>query len=171
MLAEYGNEPIAYVIAFAARRDEGLQDCNVSGLTNLCQYGATYIRNNMQRILDIYANYARGYASCWGTSRPIIFLMEPDYYQYHSGGDANALSPQEAGQFMGQIVSTMRQHLPNAVFSLDTVGVMSVVSATLAEAAVPIMVFSSHATDHLLVPELLLGRALTALGQVKLNAS
>jgi hypothetical protein len=110
---------VAYVIAFAARRDEGLQDCNVSGSTNLCLYGATYIRNNMQRILNIYDSYARGYASCWGTSRPIIFLMEPDYYQYYAGGDANALSPQEAGQFMGQIVSTMRQSLPNAVFSLD----------------------------------------------------
>ena len=45
--------------------------------------------------------------------------MEPDYYQYHAGGDANALSPQEAGQLMGDIVGTMRQQLPNAVFSLD----------------------------------------------------
>jgi hypothetical protein len=110
---------VTYVIAFAARRDEGLQDCNVSGSTNLCLYGATYIRNHTQRILDIYNSYAQGYASCWGTSRPIIFLMEPDYYQYHAGGDANALSPQEAGDLMGNIVATMRQHLPNAFFSLD----------------------------------------------------
>ena len=45
--------------------------------------------------------------------------MEPDYYQYHAGGDANALTPQEAGQIMGRLVATVRQHLPNAIFSLD----------------------------------------------------
>ena len=91
----------------------------MSGSTNLCLHGATYIRNHMQHILDIYASYAQGFASCWGTTRPIIFLMEPDYYQYYAGGDANALSPQEAGDFMESIVATMRQRLPNAVFSLD----------------------------------------------------
>jgi hypothetical protein len=111
---------VAYVIAFNARRDEGLEDCNVSGNTNLCRYGATYMRNHLEdRIIPNYRTYAQGFADCYGTTKPIIFMMEPDYYQYHVGGDANALSPEEAGQIMGRFVSTMREHLPNAVFSLD----------------------------------------------------
>ena len=111
---------VSYIIAFSARRDQGLQDCNVNDQTNLCKYGATYIRNRLEnRIIPQYAMYARGFAASCGTARPIIWLMEPDYYQYHAGGDANALTPQEAGQIMGRLVSTVRQYLPNAVFSLD----------------------------------------------------
>jgi hypothetical protein len=111
---------VSYIIAFSARRDQGLQDCNVSGQTNLCRYGATYIRNRLEdRIIPQYAMYARGFAGSCGTTRPIIWLMEPDYYQYHAGGDANALTPQEAAQIMGRLVATVRQHLPNAIFSLD----------------------------------------------------
>lgn len=111
---------VSYIIAFSARRDQGLQDCNVNDQTNLCKYGATYIRNRLEnRIIPQYAMYARGFADSCGTTRPIIWLMEPDYYQYHAGGDANALSPDEAGQIMSRLVATVRQYLPNAVFSLD----------------------------------------------------
>lgn len=111
---------VSYIIAFSARRDQGLQDCNVNDQTNLCRYGATYLRNRLEnRIIPQYAMYARGFAASCGTSRPIIWMMEPDYYQYHAGGDANALSPQEAGQIMGRLVATVRQYLPNAIFSLD----------------------------------------------------
>lgn len=110
---------VGYVIAFKARRDRGLQDCNVSGSTNLCRYGATFIRENRAAILDVYRSYAQGFARCLGTTRPILWFMEPDYYQYHSGGDAQALSPAEAGQFMTEMVTAVRQDLPNAVFSLD----------------------------------------------------
>ncbi|HMJ50879.1 MAG TPA: hypothetical protein VK540_02355 [Polyangiaceae bacterium] len=111
---------VSYIIAFSARRDQGLQDCNVSGQTNLCRYGATYLRARLEnRIIPQYAMYARGFAASCGTTRPIIWMMEPDYYQYHAGGDANALTPQEAGQIMGRLVATVRQHLPNAIFSLD----------------------------------------------------
>jgi hypothetical protein len=111
---------VSYIIAFSARRDQGLQDCNVNDQTNLCKYGATYIRNRLEnRIIPQYAMYAQGFASSCGTTRPIIWMMEPDYYQYYAGGDANALTPQEAGQIMGRLVATVRQYLPNAVFSLD----------------------------------------------------
>jgi hypothetical protein len=111
---------VSYIIAFSARRDQGLQDCNVNDQTNLCRYGATYLRNRLEnRIIPQYAMYARGFAGSCGTARPIIWMMEPDYYQYHAGGDANAITPQEAGQIMARLVATVRQHLPNAVFSLD----------------------------------------------------
>jgi hypothetical protein len=111
---------VSYIIAFSARRDQGLQDCNVNDQTNLCRHGATYLRSRLEnRIIPQYAMYARGFAASCGTTRPILWMMEPDYYQYHAGGDANALTPQEAGQIMGRLVATVRQHLPNAVFSLD----------------------------------------------------
>jgi hypothetical protein len=111
---------VSYIIAFSARRDMGLQDCNVNDQTNLCRYGATYLRNRLEnRIIPQYAMYARGFAASCGTTKPIVWMMEPDYYQYHAGGDANALTPQEAGQIMGRLVATVRQHLPNAIFSLD----------------------------------------------------
>ncbi len=110
---------VSYIIAFAARREQGLQDCNVSGTTNLCKYGATYIRNRKQHILDIYTAYAKGFATSCGTTKPLLFMMEPDFYQYSVGGDAQALTPKEAGELMGQFVTIIRQHLPNAVLSMD----------------------------------------------------
>ncbi|MBC8131831.1 MAG: hypothetical protein H7X95_02525, partial [Deltaproteobacteria bacterium] len=111
---------VAYIIAFAARRDQGLQDCNVSGTTNLCKYGATYLRAHLEdRIIPLYSTYAKGFAASCGTTMPILWLMEPDYYQYSTGGDAKALTPAEAGQIMGRLVATVRQSLPNAIFSLD----------------------------------------------------
>lgn len=111
---------VAYVIAFAARRDQGLQDCNVSGSTNLCKYGATYLRAHLEdRVLPIYETYAKGFASSCGTTMPILWLMEPDYYQYSTGGDAQSLTAEEAGQIMGRLVAKVRQSLPNAIFSLD----------------------------------------------------
>lgn len=50
----------AYIIAFMARSQENLQDCDVSGSKNLCTDGADFIRGNRQGILDVYANYATG---------------------------------------------------------------------------------------------------------------
>lgn len=110
---------VSYIIAFTARRDQGLQDCNVSGNTNLCKYGATYIRAHRDRILNQYAVYAKGFANTCGTTKPLLWLMEPDFYQYSVGGDAQALSAKEAGDLMTQIVTIVKQNLPNAVFSLD----------------------------------------------------
>lgn len=110
---------VAYVIAFKARRDRGLEDCNVSGATNLCRYGATFIRENRAAILNVYRSYAQGFAGCYGTTKPMIWFMEPDFYQYVVGGDAQALTAAEAGQLMTEMVTTVRQALPNAVFSMD----------------------------------------------------
>ncbi|HVN76062.1 MAG TPA: ACT domain-containing protein [Thermoanaerobaculaceae bacterium] len=56
-----------------------------------------------------------------------------------------------------------------AVFPLGTVGVLATVSGALAEVGVPVMVFSSHDTDHFLVPAASLGRALAALNQASLG--
>ncbi len=70
----------------------------------------------------------------------------------------------------GEEVSTGWRCLTlDAVLPLDTVGVLAAASRALAEVGVPLMTFSSHATDHFLVPGRLLGRALAALNQASLE--
>lgn len=53
----------------------------------------------------------------------------------------------------------------DTVIPLDTIGVLASISQALAAVGVPVMAFSSHDTDHLLVPASGLGRALAALSQ------
>jgi uncharacterized protein len=57
----------------------------------------------------------------------------------------------------------------DTVFPLDTIGVLRAVSAALADVGVPVMVLSSYDTDHFLVPGPLVGRALAALSQARLE--
>jgi hypothetical protein len=117
-----GKTPVyySYIIAFTARRDLGLQDCNV-GSPNLCQKGANFIRQKKDRIMAQYAKYASETAKAWGTTDPIVWLMEPDYYQYASDSkqEGGPLSFADAGNFMKELVAKVRESLPNAVFSMD----------------------------------------------------
>lgn len=53
-------------------------------------------------------------------------------------------------------------------FPFETVGVLARLTRALAEARVSMMAYSSFSTDHLLVREAQLGRALAALAQVSL---
>jgi|GEM_PF-1211230 hypothetical protein len=108
-----------YAIAFAARRDQGLQDCNVSNSSNLCTGGANYIRQNQSKILGIYASYGAGVYKIMGSS-PSVWLMEPDFTQYTLTSQAGGgLTNAEAGTLMKAIVSTIKAACPSAVFSMD----------------------------------------------------
>lgn len=117
-----GKTPVyySYIIAFTARRDMNLQDCNV-GTPNLCQKGANFIRMKKDRIMAQYAKYASETAKTWGTTEPIVWLMEPDFYQYASDTkqEGGPLTFTEAGNFMKELVAKVRESLPNAVFSMD----------------------------------------------------
>jgi hypothetical protein len=114
-----------YVIAFTSRRDQGLCDCNVTCQTsseNLCTAGARYLRGHLyDRVIPQYEKYARGVAADYGTEKPVIWLMEPDYYQYATPGSQKnePLSFAEAGQAMSAIIAAIKAILPNSVFSLD----------------------------------------------------
>jgi hypothetical protein len=113
--------PVLYssIIAFTARNDLGLKDCTV-GAPNLCQQGANYIRTKKSRILEQYDKYITGVKTKFGTIAPIIWLMEPDYYQYCEGNqDGGVLSGQDAGQLMHELVARIKATLPNAVISMD----------------------------------------------------
>jgi len=107
---------ISYIIAFTARRDWKLQDCNV-GTPNLCQQGALYMRDSMPRILRQYAKYAIGAETSFGSAGKMIWCMEPDYVQYLGG--TQPLTVPEAGAYMNQMLDTILAHAPNSIFSMD----------------------------------------------------
>lgn len=109
---------VAYVAAFYAKRHNDLNDCNV-GSPDLCTHGSLFIKQNLSNILNVYESYAQGYAECYGTTRPIVFEMEPDWYQYISDSQTDPMTPAEAGSIMSQFVGAIREHLPNAAFSMD----------------------------------------------------
>jgi len=116
-----GKTPVfySYIIAKMALKNAGLQDCDVSGGSNLCTAGAAYIRNNRDAILSKYDEYAAAVANDWGTTLPVIWLMEPDFYQYTESAQGNPLSTSDAAKLMSDIIAKVKVRLPNAAFSFD----------------------------------------------------
>jgi hypothetical protein len=110
---------VSYLAAFYAKRVGNLEDCNVDPQRNLCVMGAAIISRDLAKILSIYENYAQGFADCYGTTRPIIFMMEPDFFQYTISEQSQPWTPKQAGEIMSQFVNAIKKHLPNAVFSMD----------------------------------------------------
>jgi len=113
---------VAYVAAFYAKRHFGRCDCNVNtcGANNdLCHDGSADIQANISAIVDVYKSYAQGFASCFGTTKPIVFEMEPDWYQYTISQQTKPMTSAQAGTIMGQFVKAMKESLPNARFSMD----------------------------------------------------
>jgi hypothetical protein len=111
---------VAYVAAFYVKRHFALADCNAStGTQDLCHLGAQNIQANLSAILNVYRSYAQGLAKCYGTTKPIVFEMEPDWYQYVGTSQTQPMTEDQAGTTMGQFVSAIKQSLPNAFFSMD----------------------------------------------------
>jgi hypothetical protein len=114
---------VAYVAAFYVKRHFGLCDCNVSscGANNdLCHYGSGDITTNLTNIVNVYKSYAQGFAACYGTTKPIVFEMEPDFYQYtYTGIESAPWTFAQAGQIMGQFAGAIKTYLPNAALSMD----------------------------------------------------
>jgi hypothetical protein len=115
---------VAYAAAFYVKRHAGLVDCGATpgSTADLCHQGAEKIQANLTAIVNVYKSFAQGFAACYGTTRPIIFEMEPDFYQYTYTGSTGQTQPwtyAQAGQIMGQFVGAMKASLPNALFSMD----------------------------------------------------
>jgi hypothetical protein len=111
---------VAYVAAFYAKRTANLKDCNAPGAQqDLCVAGAQVVKQNLDKIIAVYEDYAQGFAACYGTTRPIIFMMEPDFYQYTVNTQSQPWSAADAGKIMSRFVNAIKKHLPNAVFSMD----------------------------------------------------
>jgi hypothetical protein len=111
---------VTYIAANYVKGQNKLCDCNVSGCAggNLCNYGAQYITQDWATILSQYTSNSTGFAGCLG-GKPIIFEMEPDWYQYYAGGQTQAWTPAQAGTNMTALVNALKSSLPNAVFSMD----------------------------------------------------
>lgn len=112
---------VAYVSAFYAKRIGNLEDCNASPdpQQTLCVAGAQIITRDLDKVVAIYESYAQGYAGCYGTTKPIVFMMEPDFFQYTISEQSQPWTPQQAGENMGRFVAAIKKHLPNAAFSMD----------------------------------------------------
>ena len=80
----------AYIIAFQGH-NAGLGDCNLDSSGNLCTDGAQLIRDKRSTILPIYANYAKMTHQVWPT-KPLLWLLEPDFIQYTGKSQKNPLS-------------------------------------------------------------------------------
>jgi hypothetical protein len=116
---------VAYISAAHVKRaDNTVCDCNVTGGTciasnDLCHVGAQRISQSFSAIIAAYKSYSQGFANCYGTTRPIVFEMEPDWYQYTGSSQTQPWTAAQAGQMLGQLVAALKSSLPNALFSID----------------------------------------------------
>lgn len=112
---------VSYIAAAYAKRHHNLCDANVSGCSggDLAKNGAQYISQDWSAILTEYKSFATGYANCWGTTRPIVFEMEPDWYQYTISNQTAPWTAVQAGSKMTELVNVLKASLPNARFSID----------------------------------------------------
>ncbi len=111
---------VTYISANYVKNQDKLCDCNMSGCSGgtLCTYGAQYITQDWSAILAAYTSNSTGFAGCLG-GKPIVFEMEPDWYQYTGTGQSQPWSGADAGTKMTALVNALKSSLPNAVFSMD----------------------------------------------------
>lgn len=112
---KYGQTPVFYGYLVAGL--SGLGDADQGG--RLDNEGGAWLRNNIGKVLSTYEAYAQKIASAYGTTKPVIWLMEPDYSQYCDNDGYNQPSKSEAAGYMKQMVEAIKKHLPNAYFSMD----------------------------------------------------
>lgn len=110
-----------YLIAFQARYDLGIKDCDVDYHYNLCVYGAQFIRDNRQLLVSRYEYHARWIAQRYGRDKRVIFAIEPDFVQYYS--DNRQIGGRLSGQYMRELfddfVLVLKSELPNCLISWD----------------------------------------------------
>ena len=125
--ALYGLVPVqvAYISAAHVKRaDKTMCDCNVTtspcvASNDLCHHGAAAISAAFPDIIAAYKSYSSGFAQCYGTTKPIVFEMEPDWYQYTGSEESAPWTEKQAGQMLGELVAALKTSLPNARFSID----------------------------------------------------
>jgi hypothetical protein len=107
----------AYIIAFQGH-NAGLGDCNLDNSANLCTDGAQLIRDKRSTILSIYANYAKMTHQVWPT-KPLLWLLEPDFIQYTGKSQKNPLTLTELGQLASDITCAIKSNMPNASVAIN----------------------------------------------------
>jgi len=117
---------VSYIAADYVKRTHNLCDCNVTSCgstggraNDLCNYGAQYITQDWAAILNLYKNNSDGFANCMG-GRPIVFEMEPDWYQYTISNQNQPWSAAQAGTNLAALVNAMKSNSAlKAYFSID----------------------------------------------------
>jgi hypothetical protein len=123
---KYSKLPVfyGYVIPFMAKDLQQLLDCDISnGKPDLCKKGAEFIRTNRAGILSKYKHYATEAAKIIGSTGQIIWLIEPDFWQYSSYSGNPQLNGGLSGTYMrtlfDDIATNIKSALPNAKISWD----------------------------------------------------
>jgi hypothetical protein len=108
----------AYFIPFKALNKDKLAACDPNSTApNLCNEGAAWIRNNTAYLQGVYATYADQIATIWGTTRPLIWLFEPDYNNYIRDSQSEPLTPSELSFYASALIGTVKARLPKAIIS------------------------------------------------------
>ena len=109
----------AYIIAMLARHMKGIKDCDV-GSPSLCVHGADFVRQNEGVILELYEQYANQTARWLGRGAEVVWLMEPDWHQYHEATQrGGGLTQAQMVRLFGLMVDRIKRHLPVARISFD----------------------------------------------------
>ena len=111
----------AYITAFAARYYMNLDDCDKNPAKSLCRQGANFIRKYRKTVIDIYKQHSSKIASYMGKNGFVVFLIEPDFYQYYGNKKQQngPMKGEEMASFFNEIVSAIKSNLPNAAISWD----------------------------------------------------
>jgi len=121
---------VMYGYLIAARgKSKGFGDCDVSAGSNLCTDGANLLTGeDWTAILARYEYWASQYAKFVGGLRPMLWNIEPDFFQYSVMGSSltytsfiqkNPVPNTEMVVKWKQICSAIRKHLPTAYCGLD----------------------------------------------------
>jgi hypothetical protein len=105
----------SYIIAKAA----ALGDADVGG--KLGTDGAQWLRTNFNSIKTYYKDFAQATAAKVNSSHmSTIWLLEPDFYQYASGGQKpSPLTFAQAGDYLSQLIEIIKTELPDAMIGID----------------------------------------------------
>ncbi len=108
----------AYMIGYYGHMN-GLPDQNISPNTaNLSTGGAALIKANRQKIIDMYAKYARETYAVWKT-KPLVWFLEGDFIQYTETSQGSPLTMAELGQLAADITCAIKTNMPNAVVAIN----------------------------------------------------
>jgi len=97
----------------------GLPDQNLApNGANLATGGAALIKANRQKIIDMYAKYARDTRAVWQT-KPLVWFLEGDFIQYTEASQSSPLTMAELGQLAADITCAIKSNMPNAVVAIN----------------------------------------------------
>jgi hypothetical protein len=108
----------AYHIGYMTSED-GYGDCNTDfDGQNLCTHGAQWIRDNRERLIDAYANYASMTYDA-NPNKGVVWLLEGDFVQYTYEEQTQGLSIDELGELATDIVCAIKSNAPNAIVAIN----------------------------------------------------